>query len=149
MLEFLEITVDKFTFKVATDRAYTPEGLWLQDQEGRVWVGLTDFLQQRSGDVAFVEVKPEGTVLKAGDELAVIETIKVDTILTSPLHGKVIKVNPALDDEAEVINQDPYGEGWLAVVEPDAWETDRAHLLDPEAYFEVMKSRVEDEVSRI
>ena len=62
MTEFLETTVDKFTFKVATDRYYSSEGFWAQDDGNRIRIGLTDFLQQRSGDVAFAEVKPVGTV---------------------------------------------------------------------------------------
>ena len=81
MSEFLETTVDKFTFKVATDRFYTAEGVWAKEEDGRVRIGLSDFVQQRSGDVAFAEVKPAGTALAAGDEVAVIETIKVNISL--------------------------------------------------------------------
>ena len=61
MPEYLETMVDKFTFRVATDRLYTTEGLWALAEGSRVRIGLTDFMQQRSGDVAFAEVKPEGT----------------------------------------------------------------------------------------
>lgn len=76
MTEFLEVTVDKFTFKVAADRFYTREGLWaLPEEADRVRVGLSDFLQ-RSGDIAFAEVKPVGTAVAVGDEVAAIETIR-------------------------------------------------------------------------
>jgi glycine cleavage system H lipoate-binding protein len=67
MPEFLEVTVDKFTFKVATDRFYTREGLWVLPVADRVRVGLSDFLQQRSGDIAFAEIKPVGTALPIGE----------------------------------------------------------------------------------
>ena len=63
MSDFLEVTVDKFTFKVATDRSYNSEGVWAKEENGRVRIGLSDFIQQRSGDVAFSEVKPAGTIL--------------------------------------------------------------------------------------
>lgn len=149
MPDYLETTVDKFTFKVATDRLYTREGLWAKYEAGQVRIGLTDFLQQRSGDVAFAEVKTEGTELKAGDDLAVVETIKVDTWLGSPVAGVVVQVNPAMEESPEVINQDPYGQGWLAELEVNDWEADRGNLLDPQAYFEHMKRLAEDEVAKL
>ncbi len=70
MPDFLETTVDKFTFKVATDRFYSSEGVWAKEENGQVRIGLSDFVQQRSGDVAFADVKPAGTTLAAGDDVA-------------------------------------------------------------------------------
>ena len=148
MSEFLEVTVDKFTFKVATDRTYTREGVWAQTEADRVRIGLSDFLQQRSGDIAFAEIKPVGTALSSGDEAASIETIKVNVILGSPVTGKVIEVNPAMETAPEAINQDPYGAGWLAVIEAASWAADRARLLDPTAYFEVVKHEAEEEMQK-
>jgi glycine cleavage system H protein len=148
MPEFLEVTVDKFTFKVATDRLYTHEGLWGQPEADRVRVGLSDYLQQRSGDIAFAEIKPVGTMLAVGDEVASIETIKVNVALSSPLSGKLIEVNPAIETAPEAINQDPYGAGWLAVVAASDWETDRSRLLDAAAYFEVVKREAEEETKK-
>lgn len=146
MPDYLETTVDKFIFKVATDRYYNDEGVWAQVQGKRVRIGLSDFLQQRSGDVAFAEVKPEGTQVACGDEIAVIETIKVNISLSSPVKGTVVKVNPAMETAPESINQDPYGEGWLAEIEIDDWEDDRTRLLDPQTYFTLMKAEAEGEV---
>jgi glycine cleavage system H protein len=123
MPDFLETTVDKFTFKVATDRFYNAEGVWAKDENGRVRIGLSDFVQQRSGDVAFAEIKPAGTVLAAGEEVAVIETIKVNITYTSPVKAIIVEVNPAMNDAPEAINQDPYGaaRGWPAV-HPSGWQ---------------------------
>lgn len=146
MSECLEVSVDKFTFKVAADRFYTREGVWVQIEADRVRVGLSDFLQQRSGDLAFAEVKPIGTTLAVGDEVASIETIKVNVALGSPITGEVIEVNPAMDTTPEVINQDPYGAGWLAVIAASDWEADRSQLLDAAAYFEVVKREAEEEM---
>jgi glycine cleavage system H protein len=149
MSDFLETTVDKFTFKVATDRSYTSEGVWAMEENKRVRIGLSDFVQQRSGDVAFAEIKPAGTALALGDEVAVIETIKVNITFTSPVKGKIIEVNPAMNDAPEAINQDPYGKGWLAVMEVAAWEAERAKLLDPQAYFNIMKGQAEEEAKKL
>jgi len=148
MTKFLETSVDKFIFKVATDCYYNEEGVWARAEGDKVRIGLSDFLQQRSGDVAFAELKPEGTELRFGDEVAVIETIKVDIALSSPISGTVVQVNPAMEDAPEAINQDPYGEGWLAEIEASDWEAERSKLLDPEAYFARMKAEAENEVKK-
>jgi glycine cleavage system H protein len=149
MPEYLETTVDKFTFKVATDRYYSSEGIWALAEGNRIRIGMTDFVQQRSGDIAFAEVKPEGTALGTGDEVAIIETIKVNVSLTSPVSGTVVEVNPAMELSPEVINQDPYGEGWLVVIEASEWPKDRDSLLDPQAYFDLMKGQAEEEAKKL
>ena len=148
MPEFLEVTVDKFTFRVATDRFYAREGVWAFATGHQVRIGLSDFLQQRSGDIAFAEIKPIGTTLAVGDEVASIETIKVNVVLSSPVSGSVIEVNPAMDAAPEAINQDPYGAGWLAVIAASEWDADRSQLLDAAAYFEVVKREAEEEVKK-
>jgi len=153
MSEFLETTVDKFTFRVATDRLYSGDGLWvfwLQPQGGnRVRVGLTDFLQQHSGDAAFVTVKPPGTRLQVGDDLAELETIKVNMILPSPVSGAIVAVNDALELNPELVNQSPYEKGWLAEIDATDWEAGRASLLDAKAYFAVMQSQAQEESKKL
>lgn len=146
MTDFLQITVDKFTFKVATDRYYNEEGVWALVQGNRVRIGLSDFLQQRSGDVAFAEITPQGTVLAVGDEIAVIETVKVNISLSSPVSGSIVEINPLMETAPEIINQDPYGEGWLAIIEATQWESDSSHLLDPQAYYSRMQIQAEEPV---
>jgi glycine cleavage system H protein len=145
--EYLETTVDKFVFRVAADRLYSPEGVWVRAEGNRVRIGLTDYVQQRGGDVAFVHVKPLGTRLAAGDEFAELETIKANQSLFSPLGGTLAEINPALEGTPELINQAPYGDGWLAIIEVADGETDRAKLLDPHAYLAVMKSQAEQETA--
>ena len=148
MTTFLETTVDKFTFHVDPTCFFNSEGVWVRTEGNRARLGLSDFLQQRSGDIAFVEVKPEGTLLAFGDEFSTIETIKVDIALSSPVSGKVVRVNPTLETAPEAINQDPFGEGWLCEVELSDWEIDKPHLLDAAAYFEKMKRDAEEEIKR-
>ena len=149
MTEFLETSVDKFIFRVATDRFYNGEGVWAKEENGRVRIGISDFVQQRSGDVAFAEIKPVGTSLAFGDEVAVIETIKVNITFSSPVTGKVVEVNPAMAEAPEAINQEPFGDGWLAVIEPVDWAAYRTRLLDPQAYFVRMKTEAEEEAKKL
>ena len=79
-----------------------------------------------------------------------IETIKVNISLGSPVSGKLIQVNPALDTTPEVINQDPYEQGWMAILETSDWEADQTRLLDAQAYFDkIAKAEVENEVTRM
>lgn len=150
MSEYLQTTVDKFTFRVAKDCLYTPNGLWVMFVQAqgppRLRIGITDFLQQHSGDVAFVTARPQGTNLKAGDEFADMETMKITLGLPSPITGTIVEISPALELKPEVVNQDPYGEGWMAVIEATDWEADRAQLLEAPAYLEVMKALAEKEL---
>ena len=148
MPKYLEMTADKFTFRVATDRLYSPEGVWILPEPGsaRVRVGLADYLQQHSGDVAFANVKPAGTRLAAGDQFVEIETIKVMVDLHAPISGAIAEVNAALNSAPEAINQSPYEAGWLVVIEPSAWDADRSKLLGPAAYFAVMQAQVEEDL---
>ncbi len=150
MSDVLETTVDKFTFRVPTDRAYTSEGLWAQEEEGGrvVRIGVSDFLQQSSGDVAFAEVRPVGTILREGDLLASIETIKVTVELASPVAGRIGEVNALLATAPETINGDPYGDGWLARIEVGEMGAAGTRLLDPATYFDLMRRRAEEESRR-
>ncbi len=148
MPKYLQTTADKFTFRVATDRLYTVEGVWvLPEEDGkRVRVGVADYLQRHSGDVAFANVKPVGTALKAGESFAEIETIKATVDLHAPVSGKLAEINEALGTGPEAINQSPYESGWLAVLETEAWWTERTNLLGPAAYFALMQTQVEKDL---
>ncbi len=135
----------KFTFRIPSDRLYTTEGVWvLAEANGRARLGLSDFIQQRSGDAAFVEVKPAGTRLQAGGEFASLETIKVSIDFTSPLPGEVLEANSGLETTPETINTDPYGLGWLAVIAFDTPVED-AGLLSPQDYTRLVQRQVEEE----
>lgn len=150
MPEYLETTVDKFIFRVATDRFYGPQGIWAMEiaGSGRLRLGLTDYLQQQSGDVAFVHLKPSGTSLAAGDAFADLETIKATLELLCPVSGEIVEVNEELSLSPEIINQDPYGKGWLVTLQPSQWNAERATLLDPQAYLAAMRAQAEKELNQ-
>ncbi len=148
MPEFIETTIDKFTFRVATDRLYSPNGLWvlpLSEEQNRVRIGVTDYLQQHNGDVAFISVKPPGTTLVADADLAELETVKMTFTVPSPISGTVVETNRALEMTPEIVNQDPYGQGWLALIDVTGWDTEKPRLLDAQAYLSVMRAEAEQE----
>lgn len=147
MLEYIETTIDKFVFRVATDRLFSPDGIWVQADGNRVRVGVSDYLQQRNGDVAFAHLKPVGTGLAVGDEFAEIETVKANVSLFSPIDGTLLEVNSALELTPEVINEAPYERGWLAVIEAVDVEAQLANLLTPEAYLSAIRSQAEQELN--
>jgi glycine cleavage system H protein len=142
--EFRQVTVGKFVFLVKVGYLYTDEGLWLAPQAsaGTVRVGLSDYRQQSSGDAAFVELPAVGQNLRSGDDLASVETVKVDLTVAAPFAAEVIAVNTRLTDTPELINQDPYGAGWLVELRPAAWP---AHgLLAADTYLLVMAAQAEE-----
>jgi glycine cleavage system H protein len=144
--DFVEITVDKFIFKAAVDRLYSRDGVWVLEESGPVRLGITDYEQQRNGDAAFVHVKPAGTKLKPGDEWAEIETIKATVSFASPLAGTIVETNGLLASSPEIVNQEPYGSGWMAVIEPADWSESRKTLLEAAAYQAMVKTQAEQEL---
>ena len=145
MAEFLQTTFDKFIFKVKTGYLYADDDYWLDIQGTVATVGVTDYLQKSSGDVAFVEPVSPGKEVKRGDELGEIETIKVTLNLISPVSGRVSEVNHELEAHPELINSDPYGAGWICRIELANPDGEKERLLQAEAYMELMKGKIERE----
>ena len=143
MAEFLETTFDKFIFKVKTGYLYSADDYWVDIQDTVATVGLTDYLQKSSGDVAFVEASAVGKSVKKGEEMGEMETIKVTLNLISPVTGRVSEVNRELEAHPELINSDPYGAGWICRVELADPEGAKDGLLQAEAYMELMKVKIE------
>ena len=146
--EALELAVDKFLFRFPVDLLYSDAGVWALFEGSRARIGLTDFTQQRNGDVAFAEPKAPGTRVGTGDEVAVVETIKVNLSITSPVRGTIVAVNAELVDSPELVNQDPYGRGWLAVLEVGDPETARLGLKSAAEYVALAKAQAEAEARR-
>ena len=105
------------SFEVPEDRKYLESHEWVEDTDGTARVGITDFAQDELGDVVFVELPDEGAELAADEEFGVVESIKAVSDLYSPVNGTVTAVNDALTDQPELVNGDPFGEGWMLEVE--------------------------------
>jgi glycine cleavage system H protein len=144
--DILKVTVDKFIFTFPTDVKYSEIGLWIQKEDGLARIGLSDFAQQRNGDIAFANLPDVGSVLEAGEEIASIETVKVNISLPSPMKGTVVEVNSILQDSPEFINQDPYGKGWMVILKVEDLEREMGNLLNAEAYAQTAKQQADAEL---
>jgi glycine cleavage system H protein len=104
------------------------------EADGTVTVGITDYAQQQLGDVVFVDLPAVGSELAQAGEAGVIESVKTASDLFAPVSGRVIKLNPALEETPEIVNDSPYDKGWLFRVQPDDAAADMDNLLDAEGY---------------
>lgn len=100
------------------DLRYTKEHEWARPADGRVTIGVTEYAQDALGEVVYLELPETGSEVSKEETFGVIESVKAVSDLYSPVTGKVIEVNSALVDAPEMVNSDPYGDGWLIVVEP-------------------------------
>lgn len=112
---------------------YTKEHEWIRQEGDVAYVGITDYAQEQLGDIVFVDIQTEGETLEAGETFGTIEVVKTISDLFIPVSGEVLEQNEALADQPELVNQDPYGEGWLIKIKPVA-DADFDSLLDAEAY---------------
>jgi glycine cleavage system H protein len=142
----IELTVDKFIFRFPKELLYSEAGLWIRREDSLIRIGLSDFAQQRNGDIAFANLKSNGTALDVGDEIASIETVKVNFSLPSPVKGRIVEVNSVLEESPELINQEPYGRGWMSVVQPENLEQDLGVLMTAEAYSNLARKQAEAEM---
>ena len=120
--------------QVPSDLRYTKDHEWARDNgDGTISVGITDHAQEALGDLVFVEVPEPGQLVAAGEACAVVESVKAASDIYSPLAGTVVKVNAALADAPERINEYPYDQGWIFSITP-ADPAAFAGLLDADAY---------------
>jgi glycine cleavage system H protein len=121
------------SFDVPTDRRYLESHEWTTTDGDTVRIGITDFAQDELGDVVFVELPDVGSEVTAETEFGVVESIKAVSDLLSPVSGTVTAVNEELFDAPELLNQDPYGDGWMLEVEPSD-ESEFDDLLTADEY---------------
>ncbi|MRI62537.1 glycine cleavage system protein GcvH [Ornithobacterium rhinotracheale] len=120
---------------VPSELKYSKDHEWVKIEGDVATIGITDYAQSELGDIVFVDVDSEGDELSAGDVFGSIEAVKTVSDLFMPIAGEVIELNEALDDEPELVNQDPYGKGWIIKVK--VTDADTSELLDAEAYKEI------------
>lgn len=125
---------------VPNDLKYAKSHEWVRDEEdGTVFVGITEHAQEMLGDLVFVELPEVGDTVEAGGECAVVESVKAASDVYSPVSGEVIAINEALADAPETVNQDAFGDGWLFQIRLSA-PAELDELLDADGYAEVMES---------
>ena len=116
---------------------YTKDHEWLKLEDGVATIGITDFAQRELGDIVYVDIDSVGKALGAEEVFGTVEAVKTVSDLFLPIAGTVTEVNPALANQPELVNTDPYGEGWMVKVTVDN-ATDVDGLMDAEAYKQIV-----------
>jgi glycine cleavage system H protein len=126
--------------EIPSDLLYRESHEWVRyDDDGTATVGISDHAQAQLGDMVFVELPEPGMSYEQGDACAVVESVKAASDVYAPLTGEVIEANSALEDSPELVNSDPYGDGWLFRMQlGDTSELDG--LMDPDTYSESIES---------
>ena len=118
--------------EIPENLGYTEDHEWVgSDDNGGVKIGITDYAQDSLSDVVFVELPNVGDSYQKGEVMAVAESVKAASDIYAPLAGKIIAVNEKLEESPELVNESPYGSGWMVIMEPSE---DRSALIDAEAY---------------
>jgi len=147
-IDYFEVTVDKFYFRVPKDGYYFNENdCWVKPEGKTAFVGITDYYQNKAGDVIFIELPEVGKKFDQFDEIADFESVKALLQLISPVTGKILNVNKALPNNPEMLNQDAYEQGWLVEMELADFEEDKELLLTGPEYFEFMKKKIAEETN--
>ena len=120
------------------DLKYSQSHEWSRLDGGSVKIGITDYAQDQLGDIVFVELPDVGTVFQKGEEFGTVESVKAVSELYIPISGEITAVNTSLEDSPELVNNDPYNNGWMLELNPsDPAEMDT--LLSNDAYLETLK----------
>lgn len=121
---------------IPSDLRFAKTHEWVrQEEDGTLTVGISDYAQSLLGDLVFVELAEIENEVKAGDDCSVVESVKAASDIYAPVSGEIVEVNEALDDSPEIVNTDPYGDGWLFKLRP-VDKDEIAELLDAESYAE-------------
>ena len=126
--------------EIPNDLLYTIEHEWVRLKNNRATVGVTDFAQGQLGDVVFVELPVEGTELAKESTFGVVESVKTVSDIYAPVTGKVVAVNKSLESQPELVNSDPYGQGWMIEIEFSNSSPEQS-LLSADQYKEQYKSQ--------
>ena len=126
--------------QVPDDRKYSKDHEWAKVEGDLVVVGITDHAQNSLHEITFVEISEVGTVLKAGDECGLVESMKASSDIITPIGGEIAEVNAELEDAPEIVNEDCYGKGWMFKIKPSNLDADMAALMDADGYKSLIES---------
>ncbi len=136
----VEVQAGNIKFIVDDSLLYTETDEWIKVEEGVVRVGITDYAQRMLRDIVGIELPKQGIKAKRGQTIAVIESVKATAEVYAPITGTVIDVNIRLREEPELINRDPYGEGWIVTMKIEN-EEELKQLLKPQNYIEKVQKK--------
>lgn len=145
-IDYFEFTRDKYHFNVPKEGYYFNENdCWVKPDGNKGLIGISDYLQNKSSDVLFVDLPKIGQTFDQFDTIAEFESSKALLDLISPISGKVIAVNKELDASPDLLNIDPFQQGWIVEVELTNFKEEQEFLMNSEEYFEFMKKKIIDE----
>ncbi|MGQ4870855.1 MAG: glycine cleavage system protein GcvH [Candidatus Thorarchaeota archaeon] len=126
--------------KVVEGLYYSKDHEWAKIEGDLVVVGITDHAQHALHEITYVEISEVGTVLNAGDSCGLVESMKASSDIFTPVSGEIVEVNTELEDAPELVNEDPYGKGWMFKIKPSNLEEDLKSLMDSKAYADFIAS---------
>ncbi len=147
MTSDLKLDVDKFIINFKTDLFYTEDHIWIKKEKQKFILGLTDFGQLRSGDIVFFQFLIKGGFLREQGIIAVYETIKATLDVITPIDSEILEINSQLEKQTELINKDPYGEGWIVKLKPIDIKCLNM-LLTPNNYYKLVKETIKQTEDR-
>jgi len=113
---------------------YSKDHEWIKVEGDIATVGITDFAQNSLHEITFVEISEVGTVLEVNGECGLVESMKASSDIFTPVAGEIVEVNGELEDAPEIVNEDPYGKGWMFKIKPSNLDVDHAKLMDAAGY---------------
>ena len=119
---------------------YTKEHEWLKVQGDTAIMGITDYAQKSLHEIVFVDLPEVGRKVKQMESIGTVESVKAVSEIYTPISGEIIEVNTELNEKPELVNQDPYGKGWIAKIQPENLDNEIKNLLTPQQYREYLKT---------
>lgn len=144
--EYLVVTHDKFEFRIpVVDYVFNENDVWARVLDGVARVGISDYMQQKLTDISYFDPPKVDAAVEQFGEVGSVESAKAVFEIVSPITGTVTAVNPAVVDNPALVNEDPYGAGWLVEMKLTDWPQDQELLLDPAAYAVIVKRKAAEE----
>ena len=131
-------------FEVLEDLHYSEDYMWVRLEDGKAKIGITDYAQKQLKEIVFVELPSEGDAVKVGDPFGTVESVKAVSDLVAPVSGTIEQVNGEVENRPELLNEDPYGEGWLLILSPTDLKKELKELMDFDKAVEWHKKLIEE-----
>ena len=148
--KFFDITIDKYYFTVPEEGYFFNENdCWIKPEGNTALLGITDYMQNAAADILFVELPELGSEIEQFGDVGSFESSKTVLQLISPGSGRIIAINKSLEQNPELMNQDPYRKGWFVEIELDNFEEDKELLLNGPEYFDYMKNKIMKEKNHL